>query len=240
MFVYARRNREPTTATVILGTGWCLGLLLLLRAASVLAPIYSGASLAAAFPAGQAALPIYSLSTYDQTLPFYLQHSLGRDAFTTGLYMTPWPLVVAVVGPIAGRLADRISNGLLCAAGGLSLAIGLALASGWPLQGGLWPLVVFLMLSGFGFGIFQTPNNRNMLLSAPRERSGAAGGMQGTARLLGQTVGSVIMAVLFTVTSSAAAPRIGLAVGAALALAGGLVSALRIDHEATRTERLID
>jgi DHA2 family multidrug resistance protein-like MFS transporter len=169
-------------------------------------------------------------------LPFYLQHSLGRDAFTTGLYMTPWPLVVAVVGPIAGRLADRISNGLLCAAGGLSLAIGLALASVWPLQGGLWPLVVFLMLSGFGFGIFQTPNNRNMLLSAPRERSGAAGGMQGTARLLGQTVGSVIMAVLFTLTSSAAAPRIGLAAGAVLALAGGLVSALRIDRDAGRAK----
>jgi 4-amino-4-deoxy-L-arabinose transferase-like glycosyltransferase len=81
VFVYARRNREPTTATVILGTGWCLGLLLLLRAASVLAPIYSGASLAAAFPAGQAALPIYSLSTYDQTLPFYLQRTVTLTAY---------------------------------------------------------------------------------------------------------------------------------------------------------------
>ena len=173
-------------------------------------------------------------------LPFYLQHNLGQNAFATGLYMTPWPLVVAIAGPIAGRLSDRMSSGLLCAAGGSFLAIGLALAAFWPIHGSLWPLVSFLMLSGFGFGIFQTPNNRNMLLAAPRERSGAAGGMQGTARLLGQTTGSVIMAVLFTVTSSAAAPRIGLAVGAALALAGGLVSAMRIDHGATRNERLID
>ena len=163
-------------------------------------------------------------------LPFYLQHSLGQDAFATGLYMTPWPLVVAIAGPISGRLADRMSNGLLCAAGGGFLALGLALAAVWPIGGSLWPLVLFLMLSGFGFGIFQTPNNRNMLLSAPRERSGAAGGMQGTARLLGQTTGSVIMALLFTLTSSAAAPRIALAVGAALALAGGLVSAMRIDR----------
>jgi DHA2 family multidrug resistance protein-like MFS transporter len=60
--------------------------------------------------------------------------------------------------------------------------------------------------------------------------------MQGTARLLGQTMGSVIMALLFTLTSPAAAPRIGLAVSAALALAGGLVSALRIDRDATRTD----
>jgi DHA2 family multidrug resistance protein-like MFS transporter len=163
-------------------------------------------------------------------LPFYFQHSLGQDAFTTGLYMTPWPLVVAVAGPLSGRLADRMSNGLLCAAGGVFLGTGLALAALWPIHNRLWLLVGFLMLSGFGFGIFQTPNNRNMLLSAPRERSGAAGGMQATARLLGQTLGSVIMALLFTLLSSAAAPRIGLAVSAVLAIAGGLVSALRIDR----------
>ncbi len=169
-------------------------------------------------------------------LPFYLQHSLGQDAFATGLYMTPWPLVVAIAGPISGRLADRMSNGLLCAAGGTVLAMGLALSAVWPVHGSPWLLVFFPMLSGFGFGIFQTPNNRNMLLSAPRERSGAAGGMQGTARLLGQTAGSVIMALLFPLTSSAAAPRIGLAVSAVLALAGGLVSAMRIDGEATRND----
>lgn len=161
-------------------------------------------------------------------LPFYLQHSFGQDAIATGLYMTPWPLVVAIAGPISGRLADRMSNGLLCAAGGAFLAMGLALSATWPAHGSPWPLVPFLMLSGFGFGIFQTPNNRNMLLSAPRERSGAAGGMQGTARLLGQTAGAVIMALLFTLTSLVAAPRIGLAVSAVLALAGGLVSAMRI------------
>ena len=163
-------------------------------------------------------------------LPFYLQHNLGQDAFTTGVYMTPWPLVVAIAGPISGRLADRMSNGLLCALGGALLALGLALAATWPAHGALWPLLLFTMVSGLGFGIFQTPNNRNMLLSAPRERSGATGGMQGTARLLGQTIGSVIMALLFTLTSSEAAPRIGLAVAAILALASGLVSATRIDR----------
>ena len=161
-------------------------------------------------------------------LPFYLQHSLGQDALATGFYMTPWP-VVAIAGPISGYLADRISNGLLCAAGGAFLATGVALSAAWPVHGSPWPLVPFLMLSGFGFGIFQTPNNRNMLLSAPRERSGAAGGMQGTARLLGQTAGAVNMVPLFTLTSPDAAPRIGLAISAVLALAGGLASAMRID-----------
>lgn len=165
-------------------------------------------------------------------LPFYLQHGLGLDAFTTGLYMTPWPLTVAFAGPLSGRLADRVSTGWLCAAGGVCLASGLALASLWPLHGNLLPLVLFTMLSGLGFGFFQVPNNRNMFLSAPRERSGAAGGMQGTARLVGQTAGAVIMTLLFSLASAEAAPRIGLAIAAGLALAGGIVSVLRVGRNA--------
>ncbi len=160
-------------------------------------------------------------------LPFYLEHGLGRDALTTGLYMTPWPLTVALAAPLSGRLADRVSTGLLCGVGGICLAVGLMSTALWPLHGDLLPLVLFTVVSGFGFGLFQTPNNRNMLLSAPKPRSGAAGGMQATARLTGQTAGAVLMSLLFALAPAAAAPRIGLGVAAALALAGGAVSLLR-------------
>ena len=163
-------------------------------------------------------------------LPFYLQHGLGRDAVTTGLLMTPWPIAVAIAAPLSGRLAGRVSTGLLCAVGGGALAIGLGLAAVWPLaRTGTGPLVAFNLLSGLGFGFFQTPNNRNMLLSAPKERSGAAGGMQATARLFGQTNGAVIVALLFSF-GLADAPRIALGIGAAFALAAGLVSTLRIER----------
>jgi DHA2 family multidrug resistance protein-like MFS transporter len=160
-------------------------------------------------------------------LPFYLQHGLGQNVWMTGLYMTPWPLTVAVAAPLAGRLASHVSTAWLCAAGGVCLALGLAAAATWPLQESLLPLVLLTMLCGLGFGLFQVPNNQNMLLSAPRERSGAAGGMQGTARLAGQTAGAIIMTLLFTVASVDAAPRIGLGIAAVLALAAGLVSVLR-------------
>ena len=160
-------------------------------------------------------------------LPFYLQHGLGLSTLKTGLYLTPWPLAVAFAAPLAAKLAYRFPTAWLCAIGGAFLATGLALAAAWPLHQSLLPLVLFTIISGLGFGFFQTPNNRNMILSAPRERTGAAGGMQASARLIGQTIGAVIMGLLFSLAPAATAPRIGLAVAAALALAGGLVSLLR-------------
>ena len=162
-------------------------------------------------------------------LPFYLQHDLLKDTLMTGLYMTPWPLSVAVAAPLAGRLADRVPTAWLCTAGAACLAFGLAAASLWPLQGSALPLVPLTMLCGLGFGLFQVPNNRNMLLAAPSERAGAAGGMQGTARLAGQTAGGVVMSLLFTVASVESAPRIGLGIGAALTLVAGLISLLRVE-----------
>lgn len=160
-------------------------------------------------------------------LPFYLQHGLGQTMMTTGLYMTAWPLSVAATSLVVGRLGERVSTARLCTLGGACLAVGLAVAALWPLQGDPRPLLPLAMICGLGFGLFQSPNNRNMFLSAPLERSGAAGGMQGTARLTGQTAGAVLMTLLFATTSLEAAPRIGLALGAVLALAAGLVSSRR-------------
>jgi DHA2 family multidrug resistance protein-like MFS transporter len=162
-------------------------------------------------------------------LPFYLQHGLGLPAFETGLYMTPWPLAVALAAPISGHLSNRVPTAWLCAAGGICLAVGLLGCALWPLHDNLTPFIPLSILCGLGFGFFQTPNNRNMLLTAPTARSGAAGGMQSTARLTGQTVGAVIMALLFTQIPTDIAPRVGLGLAAMLALAGGIVSMLRVE-----------
>jgi DHA2 family multidrug resistance protein-like MFS transporter len=141
--------------------------------------------------------------------------------------------------PVIGRLVNRISSAWLCVVGGMFLATVLAAAALWPLRGSPAPLVPLTMLCGLGFGVFQVANNRNMFLSAPRERSGAAGGMQGTARLTGQTVGAVIMTLLLGLVSVDAAPRIGLGIGAVLTFVAGIVSALRVEPLTAAIQRVV-
>jgi DHA2 family multidrug resistance protein-like MFS transporter len=161
-------------------------------------------------------------------LPFYFMHDLGMSAMATGLSMTPWPLAVMVAAPLSARLAKRVPTAWLCAVGGGLLSIGLALCAAWPIHGDpRLAMAIFTSLAGLGFGFFQTPNNQNMLLAAPKERSGAAGGAQGTARLTGLTLGSLSMGLMFALLPSEHAVHWGLALAALAALAGGAVSLLR-------------
>ena len=128
------------------------------------------------------------------SLPFLLQDGFGMTQVQTGFLMTPWPLVIVFVAPLAGVLADRYSAGML---GGIGLAIltaGLLLLATTGPHPTPFDIAWRMGVCGLGFGLFQTPNNRQMLSSAPRNRSGGASGMLGTARLSGQTLGAALVA----------------------------------------------
>jgi DHA2 family multidrug resistance protein-like MFS transporter len=131
------------------------------------------------------------------TLPFYFQDTLGRSQVETGLLMTPWPIMVAMIAPIAGRLADRYPAGILGGIGLSALTLGFVLVAALPAYPGAADIVWRMAICGFGFGFFQSPNNRAIIVSAPRERSGGAGAIQSTARLLGQTIGAALVALIF-------------------------------------------
>src|SRR5580704_9898456 len=132
------------------------------------------------------------------SMPFLFQHDLGMNQVMTGLLMTPWPLTVAIVAPISGRLADRFPAGLLGGCGMIVMGIGIASMAMLP-EHATWHDIVWRMtLCGMGFGFFNTPNNRAIITSAPASRSGGASGMQATARLFGQTTGAALVALVFS------------------------------------------
>ena len=159
-------------------------------------------------------------------LPFEIQH-VGHTAAQTGLLMTPWPVGVAVAAPLAGRLADRYPAGILGSLGLLAMAAGLLLLALFPPNGTSADLIWRMALCGLGFGFFQSPNNRTLISAAPYARTGAAGGMLATARLLGQTLGAAGVAILFHVYPGSGS-NLALSVAAAIALAAAVVSASRL------------
>ncbi|MFJ2992702.1 MFS transporter [Pandoraea sp. NPDC087047] len=161
------------------------------------------------------------------SLPFFLQDTLGFDHVQTGLLMTAWPLTIVVVAPLAGRLLEYYKPGLLGAIGMAAFALGLLALGLLPEQPSQLDIIWRMALCGFGFGLFQSPNNYAMLMSAPRHRSGGASGMLGTARLTGQTTGAALVALVFSVSPQGYGTRASLYVAAVFAAVAAIVSSLR-------------
>lgn len=154
------------------------------------------------------------------SLPFYFQYVGGLSPIEIGLLITPWPTMLVIMAPISGRLADRYNTGML---GGIGLAImcvGLLLVLFMPVPAAHWDVAWRLAVCGLGFGCFQTPNNRLLIGSAPPNRAGAGSGILSTSRLLGQTTGSALVALVFGLTAGSVGLGTQVSIGVAAAFAG--------------------
>ncbi|RFD19395.1 MFS transporter [Komagataeibacter melaceti] len=161
------------------------------------------------------------------SFPFTLQSLFHYPAATVGLLMTPWPVGIMAVAPLISRLADRISAAILSSVGLFITALGFLALYLLPPAPGWFDIAWRITVAGMGFGIFQPPNNRIMMVTAPPGRSGSASGMIQIARQCGQATGAMCVAMIFGLIAHGA-ERSCLAFGAAAAIVGMLCSAIRL------------
>jgi MFS transporter, DHA2 family, multidrug resistance protein len=132
-------------------------------------------------------------------LPFFFQVALGRTPLQSGLLLSSWPLATAIVAPIAGRLSDRYPVGILATIGLAVLTIGLTSYARLPPDPSTTAIVTHAMICGLGFGFFQSPNNREIIGTAPRAKTTSASGILAAVRVSGQTLGAALVAIVFGV-----------------------------------------
>jgi DHA2 family multidrug resistance protein-like MFS transporter len=160
------------------------------------------------------------------SLPFLFQSVMHRSAVATGLLVTPWPLLVAVAAPVAGRLSARFPAAVLGSIGLVVLATGLMLLVLMPKAPSDWNIAWRMGVCGIGFGFYQTPNNLTLMTAGPPHRNGAASGMVAVARTLGWSLGTAMVALIFGLRGSAGSVTC-LEVAACIALLGAIISVSR-------------
>jgi DHA2 family multidrug resistance protein-like MFS transporter len=161
------------------------------------------------------------------SLPFFFEFTLGRSPIETGFLMTPWPVMVGVMAPVAGRLSDRYAPGLLGGIGLAILAAGLVALMGLPAHPTALDIGWRMALCGTGFGFFQAPNIKAIMGSAPAHRAGSASGIVATARLTGQATGAALVAFCLTI-SHLRGPWYALGLAAAFSFAASVASFSRL------------
>ncbi|MEY2993379.1 MAG: hypothetical protein RL357_314 [Pseudomonadota bacterium] len=169
------------------------------------------------------------------SLPFFFEKVLHRDAIETGFLLSSWALAVATMAPIAGRLSDRVRPGALGAVGLAILSLGLLTLASLSPTDGARDIVWRMALCGVGFGLFQSPNLKAIMTSAPASRSGGASGMIAMARLSGQTTGAALVALCFGWYGAMGAEQ-ALWLAVATSAFASMVSASRLRFDSHMTE----
>ena len=114
--------------------------------------------------------------------------------------MTSWPLVIVFVAPLAGLMIGKVHPGILGGVGLTIMSVGCFCLSFIPTETGHFGLVW---------------------------RTGSASGMLATARLIGQTVGAALVALLFHLYGDSA-PHDAMLLAGILTLCGAFSSCCRL------------
>jgi EmrB/QacA subfamily drug resistance transporter len=130
-------------------------------------------------------------------LSLYLQYIKGLAPQGAGVVLVSTPVVMAIFSPLAGRLSDRIEPRVISSLGMGLTALGLVLLIVVDARTAIAYIVASLLILGFGFALFSSPNMNAIMGSVDKRFYGIASASVGTMRLLGQMLSMGIVTLIF-------------------------------------------
>ncbi len=131
-------------------------------------------------------------------LALYMQNILHYSPLGAGIRFLPATVVIIVMGPVAGRLTDRVGPRPLIAAGMVTVTAALAIQSRLTVHTGYLLLLPGFILMGFGMGLVMSPMSTAAMNAVDRTKAGVASGVLSMSRMVGGTFGVAIMGALVT------------------------------------------
>ncbi|TIN43203.1 MAG: MFS transporter [Mesorhizobium sp.] len=135
--------------------------------------------------------------------PFYLSRALGLDAAVVGIVMSVGPLVAALTGVPAGRIADRFGAGRMTVSGLIAIAAGCFILSVMPAISGIPGYIAPIAVITSGYALFQTASNTAVMSDIRPDQRGVISGLLNLSRNLGLITGASVMGAVFAFASEA-------------------------------------
>jgi len=130
-------------------------------------------------------------------MSLFLQYIQNLSPQQAGLVLIAQPVMMALFSPFAGKLSDRIEPRVLASTGMGITALALVLLTRLGAGTGVWFIVACLMVLGFGFALFSSPNMNAIMSSVDKRHYGVASGSVATMRLLGQMLSLGVVTLIF-------------------------------------------
>jgi len=128
----------------------------------------------------------------------YLQMVVGYSALKAGVMLIPMEIVVLVISPISGRLADKYGSRILSSIGLALNAAALFWFSTLNEKSTYGAILISLVLFGLGRALFISPNSSSVMGSVPAERRGVANGVRMTLNMTGGVISVPLSLLLMT------------------------------------------
>jgi len=195
----------PLNATLLSAAAFGIGLFVFAegRAASPLIRLAMFRDLALSASLAMSALVSTVMMATLVVGPFYLSRALGLDAAMVGIVMTVGPLVAALTGVPAGRIADRFGAQRMTIVGLAGIAAGSFVLSVLPATLGIPGYLVPIVVVTAGYAVFQTANNTAVMTDVGPDQRGVVSGMLNLSRNLGLISGASVMGAVFALASAA-------------------------------------
>lgn len=179
--------------------------------------------------------------------PFYANDILHIDPVQTGLLILPFPVALAVSSPVSGLLSEKYPARLITTIGLGLVIIGAMMFSFMDGETSSFYIVLAQLIAGLGSGTFQVPNNNTVISAAPRNKVGIVSSVNALARNAGMIMGIALSVAVYAAVQNYFTGRgadgqsaflhgyrAAMWFGAAVALAGGILSAKRDSNSSHR------
>ena len=131
-------------------------------------------------------------------LALYMQNVLHYSPLQAGIRFLPATVVIIIMGPLAGRLTDRVGPRPLMTLGLAFVAAALFIQSQLTIHTGYGLLLPGFVLMGFGMGLTMSPMSTAAMNAVDRSKAGVASGVLSMSRMVGGTFGVAVMGALVT------------------------------------------
>jgi EmrB/QacA subfamily drug resistance transporter len=185
---------------IITGTGLLLMPLFIMREKRAVHPLFDITLISRnrvfAFSSLAALIHYAATSAIGFFLSLFLQYIKDLGPRDAGFVLMSWPVTMALISPLAGKLSDHHNPGVLASIGMAISTAGLIMLCFLNEQTSVIFIIAVLLIMGAGFSLFSSPNSNAIMSSVEKRQLGNASGMLGTMRNVGQTFSMAIALML--------------------------------------------